>query len=119
MGDRCLYHQSNDPPELSSSGVCNNCHAHGYISYFCSRECHEHNYELHHDDFTQRDIGIHNDEDALLMYETAAGMDIIEFEDKRQESSTRDGERRDKEQTRRERTWDDGELEEGERTESV
>lgn len=121
MGNRCLYYPATGPSTSFTSGICNNCYTHGYISYFCSSDCHNHNYELHRDDFMQRDIGIHNDEDALLVFEPAKEMEMVEFEDSRlggDGGGDAEGDvamEMEMERSReREGTWDDGELEEGE-----
>jgi hypothetical protein len=104
MGERCINYPAAGPSTSSSSGLCNNCSSHGFISYFCSSECHHHNYELHRDDFMQRDIGIHNDDDTLEVFRPASDLEIIELEAydrEREEGANED--------------YVDGELEEGER----
>jgi hypothetical protein len=106
MGERCINFPAAGPSSPTSSGLCNNCSSHGFISYFCSADCHNHNYELHRDDFTQRDIGIHNDDDALESFSPARELEIVE---RLHDRGERDQHPHDE--------YPDGELEEGERME--
>lgn len=107
MGNQCIHYPAAGAPDSSTSGLCNNCLSHGFISYFCSAECHDHNLDFHRDDFMQRDIGIHNDDDALETFAPAEDMEILELaehEAERAEHTT--GQHDD---------YDPEELEEGER----
>ncbi len=78
-----MYYPAIGPPQSSVSdaacGLCNNCLSHRYISYFCSSECYEHNLDLHRDDFMQKDIGIHNHDDALMIFRPTKDMEILEL----------------------------------------